>query len=67
MIAAPQFADEYRDPTTGQRVVVGSVDEDKNEIMFAVFTRYGPRVEVTTITAFFERFVRPTLPDDSEV
>lgn len=67
MIATPQPGAEFTDPTTGQRLVIASVDQAKNKIMFARFGYCGPRVETMTITDFFNRFMRPNLPDESEV
>jgi hypothetical protein len=67
MIAAPTPGSEYRDPKTGERLIVGSVDEAENEIMFARFGHYGPKIERATITDFFKRVMRPNLPDESEI
>jgi hypothetical protein len=66
MIAAPTPGTEYRDPKTRERLVVGEVREDENEIMFARFGHYGPKIERASLTDFFERYMRPNFPDDDE-
>jgi len=67
MIAAPRPGDDWTDPTTGERVTVGAVDLDAGRITFARWGRMVPKVDTMNLTDFFERYMRPNLPDDCEV